>query len=1050
MALPGYLTTIKSSGVYTFEFDQSQIITSTVSTLRMIIGFSKVGPFNTPVFCEDTKFFTQIFGERDKSLERRGSYFHLSALEMLRESPIIALNLRSLDDDLDKTDFISFSANASEANQLIGEAPLSKYYDTSKFWKLDTEETLKNIDNQDGYTKSILNFANVGNSTVSILVTNRRIQGLDISAKDWYGEGEVPEFMDEQDYINDYAVNVQIIKGDFSDYQKLSIDPLFGDYFDTNGLKKVYTDANGNTFDGLDKFIELPEVVVLASFDGVLIPNFLDKNGNELYIQDIVNLQTPFTGVYCAVDEDLFDTGNLVSGANGGIDLIGGTIDGSNITTIDYISYYGTIAEDLEYADVSPFAAAVTDTFILNTADNIGSTAYSGAANAVLSLTDSDAYTDDTDKYDTITVYSPDSTDPDAPAASAFASHAAWVEFAQSIKKNVSAGDVSSIVAGGTAAGDTTVALIKDVAVTADRITFQIYAANEAGTEELYIDGSTLDTSTDVSNDFYEKIAFVASNGSGDYLVSFDSDPGVDFRTGTLSSGDTVEVTGSVYEDFTVISAQGDGDGDAIDTILGSEILSHKITYYTFDAETSDIVTPLSFKSLAGNINQSFTVTKVNDYEFTIDNTSGNFTGAIKPEDFIIRGFEDGATFTDVDPRTGNTRYTRIISVKENTDTNIITVKTKDPIYFVNNNTEVERYKTVQNFVTNYQFTALGGFTLRDAQVPNGTATRQSEILSTLVNTGLFAALADKEAISFRYIVDTFEGTIVPNTKNILSDLCKTRMFAFAILNSPSVKQFTDSTNPLFKFNARSNYDARYVATGGNQDFNPSNTFSLPTIQQGANYSGYFHPNLILREGSSVKSVPPAAYVSNNFIEKYRSAQPYSIVAGSRRGVVAGQNITGVEYVYDRNGLDALEPFGINVILPKQGIGLVINSNQTAQQSIKSALSKIHVRELLIYIEEEVENILRNYQFEFNTVQTRLEIKTLVDGFLSQVQNDQGLFAFETVMNQSNNTPEVIDNDFGIIDIAVEPVKGLEKLVQRVTILRTGGIAAGEFQIQGT
>ena len=113
-------------------------------------------------------------------------------------------------------------------------------------------------------------------------------------------------------------------------------------------------------------------------------------------------------------------------------------------------------------------------------------------------------------------------------------------------------------------------------------------------------------------------------------------------------------------------------------------------------------------------------------------------------------------------------------------------------------------------------------------------------------------------------------------------------------------------------------------------------------------------------------------------------------------------------------------------------------------------MSKIHVRELLIYIEEEVENILRNYQFEFNTVQTRLEIKTLVDGFLAQIQNDQGLYDFDTVMNSANNTPEVIDNDFGIIDIAVEPVKGLEKLVQRVTILRTGGISAGEFQIQGT
>jgi len=1047
MALPSYLTTIKSSGVYTFEFDQSQIITSTVSTLRMIIGFSKVGPFNTPVFCEDTKFFTGIYGERDKSLERKGSYFHLSALEMLRESPIIALNLRALNDTLDKTEFISYSANASEINQNIGSAPLSKYYDTSKFWKLDTDEALKNINNTSGYTKSILNFANVGTNSVSVLVTNKKILGLDISAKDWYGEGNVPEFMDEQDYINDYAVNVQIIKGDFSDYQKLSVDPLFGDYFDTNGLKKTYKDTNGNEFDGLDKFVELKEVVVLSSIDGVIIPNFLDKNGNELYIQDIVNLQTAFTGIYCAVDENLFDTGSVISGKDGGIDLIGGTIDGNTVSVIDYLGYFGTIAENLQYADTSPFAAAVSQTFITNTADNIADGAYSGAANAVVSLTDNTAYTSSTDKYDTITVYSPTSVDAAKPTANAFATDALWLAWAQSIKVSSSFINISKTLAGGGAGGVSTKSVVKDVARLADKVIIQLSAANETATEELFIDGSTLTTSTDYNVPTFSAVKFVASNGASDYLASYDSSAGVDFRSGTLSSGDEVKVGASSFEVFTVVSAQGDGNADDLDTLLGSEVLSHKITYYTFNAQSS-ITTPLSFKSKAGNINQSFTVVKVNDYEFTIDNSSGLFTGNIKPEDFIMRGFENGATFTNIDSRTGNTRYTRIISVKESTAT--ITVKTKDPIYFTNSNTSVERYKSVQNFVTNYQFTKLDGFTLRPDTMPNGQATRQGEILSTLVNTGLFNALADKEAISFRYVIDTFEGTIEPGTKNILSDLCKTRQFAFAILNSPSVKQLSESTNPLFKLNAQSNYSARYISTGGNQEFNPSNTLSLPTIQQGANYAGYFHPNLILKEGASVKTVPPAPYVSNNFMEKYRTAQPYSIVAGPRRGIIAGQNITGVEYVYDRNGLNSLEPFGFNVILPKQGLGLVINSNQTAQQSVKSALSKIHVRELLIYIEEEVENILKGYQFEFNTVQTRLEIKTLVDGFLSQIQNDQGLYAYETVMNSVNNTPEVIDNDFGIIDLAVEPVKGLEKLVQRVTILKTGGIALGQFQIQGT
>ena len=387
------------------------------------------------------------------------------------------------------------------------------------------------------------------------------------------------------------------------------------------------------------------------------------------------------------------------------------------------------------------------------------------------------------------------------------------------------------------------------------------------------------------------------------------------------------------------------------------------------------------------------------------------------------------------------------MSVKENTTTNVVTVKTLDPVYFGTTNDTVERYKSVANFVTNYNVQGLDGFTMRAEQIPDGTALRQNEILGVLTNTGLYGALSDKEAITFRYIVDTFDGLVEPGSKNILSSLCKNRQFAFAILNAPSVKELDDSTNPLFKFNSRADYDPRFVSTGGNQDLNPSNTFSLPSLNQGSNYCGFYHPYLVLREGPSTKLVPPAAYVSNNYMAKYRSDKPYSIIAGPRRGVVSGNNIVGVEYIYDRSGLDSVEPFGLNVIVPNRGFGNVINANQTAQQNIKSALSSIHVRELLIFIEETVEQILKSYRWQFNTVQNRLEIKTLVDGFLSEILNDGGLFDFQTVMNTLNNTPEVIDNDMGIIDIAIEPVRGLGKLVQRVTILRTGAIALGEFSV---
>ena len=90
-------------------------------------------------------------------------------------------------------------------------------------------------------------------------------------------------------------------------------------------------------------------------------------------------------------------------------------------------------------------------------------------------------------------------------------------------------------------------------------------------------------------------------------------------------------------------------------------------------------------------------------------------------------------------------------------------------------------------------------------------------------------------------------------------------------------------------------------------------------------------------------------------------------------------------------------------------------------------------------------DILKDYVFEFNTAQTRLEIKTLADAFLESVKQDNGVFEYKNVMDTTNNTNEVIDNNIGIIDTYVEPVKGLEIVVHRTTILNTGEIQSGNL-----
>ena len=271
-----------------------------------------------------------------------------------------------------------------------------------------------------------------------------------------------------------------------------------------------------------------------------------------------------------------------------------------------------------------------------------------------------------------------------------------------------------------------------------------------------------------------------------------------------------------------------------------------------------------------------------------------------------------------------------------------------------------------------------------------------------------------------------------------------------ALINAPSITQFRNSTDPRFTdaptaVNPFPALQTRYIADGGNLSLNPSYTFSLPTEDDGSKFCGFFSPYITIRESNRNINVPPAAFVSNNYVRKFSAGEPYAIVAGQKRGVLSGGTIVGVEYDFTDEDRGNLEPFGINPIIKRTGIGVVIFGNQTAYQTVNSAFNLLHVRDLLISVETDVQSILSNYLFDFNEDSIRLEIKTLVDNYLDGVQSGGGIYAYQTIMDTSNNTPAIIDMNMGIIDIIIEPARGIQKFINRITVTRTGGIAAGGF-----
>ena len=359
---------------------------------------------------------------------------------------------------------------------------------------------------------------------------------------------------------------------------------------------------------------------------------------------------------------------------------------------------------------------------------------------------------------------------------------------------------------------------------------------------------------------------------------------------------------------------------------------------------------------------------------------------------------------------------------------------------------QTTRYATIDQYATTYKAIALKGFRIREASLPDGTETRQNTILNGIAKgTPLFKALTNKEAFDFRYLVDSFGLGLIERSKQQLVDICGERLDAFGFINMPSIRSFKNSSSPSF-VNTEGVLQAEYIAKGGNPQSNPAFLYSFGE-GTGVSAVGYFTPYVVVNDNGRPLNFPPASYVATTYVRKHISnvsaVTPWTIAAGVTNGRVT--NIAGLEIDFDPSDIEFLNPAQINPIVLKKNRGYVIETENTALVLYKSALSYIHVREVLIELERELSRMLLDYQWKFNTPDVRAEIKLRADVICETYVSKNGLYNYFNKMDDENNTAEIIDNQIGVLDTYVEPIKGMGIIVNNITILRTGAIAAGGF-----
>jgi hypothetical protein len=363
---------------------------------------------------------------------------------------------------------------------------------------------------------------------------------------------------------------------------------------------------------------------------------------------------------------------------------------------------------------------------------------------------------------------------------------------------------------------------------------------------------------------------------------------------------------------------------------------------------------------------------------------------------------------------------------------------------------------------THYKLIKLPGLTLTNNHAPGYSETGAysveagvEKIYSMLYDTGVFRGLTNTDMIQYRYIVDTMAYGLQPlmGGKSYLSKLAKARGKTTALLNAPSMQHFASSTDPYFcdtyvsGVDPKPIFNTQWIPEGGNPDMQRTFRFTLPDEEYGSKYCGVFGPFLKYNDEGKTILVPPAADISNTYIKKFLGGNPYVIVA-NKNGIISNPNVLGVEYPIDKTDRDYLEPFGYNSIIERPSTGeIMIYANATAYQNIKSDYNYLHVRELLNTIEIQVEEVLKNFVFDLNNPVTRLNVINSVAPILEGIKNAGALDKYELVMDDTNNTDDIIRDGYAIIDIGVWITKGMQKIINRVSLNANGGVSSGGFAL---
>ena len=242
------------------------------------------------------------------------------------------------------------------------------------------------------------------------------------------------------------------------------------------------------------------------------------------------------------------------------------------------------------------------------------------------------------------------------------------------------------------------------------------------------------------------------------------------------------------------------------------------------------------------------------------------------------------------------------------------------------------------------------------------------------------------------------------------------------------------TNHAIDKIEARA--DAFFIMDGSHYSASIQNAIDdVKTID--SNYVATYYPWVKITDDVKGKPtwVPPSVVLPGVYANNDRIGQEWFAPAGLNRGgltsvLEAKTRLTNLER-------DDLYENRVNPIASFPGQGVVVFGQKTLQGK-PSALDRINVRRLLINLRKFIASTSRFLVFEQNTAALRNRFLNIVNPYLEQVQANSGLSAFRVVMDDSNNTPDVVDRNQLVGQIFIQPTRTAEFIVLDFVVQPTG------------